>query len=203
MQDQYEDFRICHRLQAARLLTIYGNEDAPNFIADNTLDSSPRRDRPNSKRQTKFDTELARLIREDTGDGRSIARFLVNVMVGELRSFRPHHRMAAARELLNRGFGKSAQRGRWFGHPEMGPVAAFSSRVETLWPFANVGRARWAGRGPARDTLGPGWREFAITNGSSFRRMAGTQKDGLATARALSHGFHQRPLSLLRRAPCG
>ena len=109
MQDQYEDFRICHRLQAARLLTTYGNEDAPDFIAENTLESSPRRDRPNSKRQTKFDTELARLIREDTDDGRSIARFLVNVMVGELRSFRPHHRMAAARELLNRGFGKSAR----------------------------------------------------------------------------------------------
>ena len=108
MQDQYEDFRICHRLQAARLLTTYGNEDASNFIAETTPDSSPRRDRPNSKRQTKFDTELARLIREDTDDGRSIARFLVNVMVGELRSFRPHHRMAAARELLNRGFGKSA-----------------------------------------------------------------------------------------------
>ena len=109
MQDQYEDFRICHRLQAARLLTTYGNEDAPDFIAETTPDSSPRRDRPNSKRQTKFDTELARLIREDTDDGRSIARFLVNVMVGELRSFRPHHRMAAARELLNRGFGKSAR----------------------------------------------------------------------------------------------
>ena len=108
MQDQYEDFRICHRLQAARLLTTYGNEDASNFIAKTTPDSSPRRDRPNSKRQTKFDTELARLIREDTGDGRSIARFLVHVMEGEIRSFRPHHRMAAARELLNRGFGKSA-----------------------------------------------------------------------------------------------
>ena len=108
MQDQYEDFRICHRLQAARLLTTYGNEDAPNFIAETTPGSSPRRDRPNSKRQTRFDTELARLIREDTGDGRSIARFLVNVMEGEIRSFRPHHRMAAARELLNRGFGKSA-----------------------------------------------------------------------------------------------
>ena len=108
MQDQYEDFRICHRLQAARLLTTYGNEDASNFIAETTPDSSPRRDRPNSKRQTRFDTELARLIREDTDDGRSIARFLVNVMEGELRSFRPHHRMAAARELLNRGFGKSA-----------------------------------------------------------------------------------------------
>ena len=32
----------------------------------------------------------------------------------------------------------------------MGPVAAFSSRVETLWPFANVGRARWAGRGRSK-----------------------------------------------------
>ena len=117
MQDQYEDFRICHRLQAARLLTTYGNEDAPNFIAETTPDSSPRRDRPNSKRQTKFDTELARLIREDTDDGRSIARFLVNVMVGELRSFRPHHRMAAARELLNRGFGKSAHTDPEPGHP--------------------------------------------------------------------------------------
>ena len=117
MQDQYEDFRICHRLQAARLLTTYGNEDAPNFIAETTPDSSPRRDRPNSKRQTKFDTELARLIREDTGDGRSIARFLVNVMEGEIRSFRPHHRMAAARELLNRGFGKSA-RTEARGHPQ-------------------------------------------------------------------------------------
>ena len=31
MQDQYEDFRICHRLQAARLLTTYGNEDAPQL----------------------------------------------------------------------------------------------------------------------------------------------------------------------------
>ena len=38
MQDRYEDFQICHRLQAARLLTTYGNEDAPNFIEDNTAD---------------------------------------------------------------------------------------------------------------------------------------------------------------------
>ena len=30
-------------------------------------------------------------------------------MVGEFKSFRPHHRMSAARELLDRGFGKSAR----------------------------------------------------------------------------------------------
>ena len=110
MQDRYEDFRICHRLQAAKLLTTYGNEDAPNFIDDNTTDSSSNTRKRRPKRPTKFDTELARVIREDTNDGRSIARFLVNVMEGELTSFRPHHRMSAARELLDRGFGKSARK---------------------------------------------------------------------------------------------
>ena len=110
MQDRFRDFRICHRLQAARLLATYGNEDAPNFIADNTSDTpTARRNGSKATRQTKFDTELARVIREDTDDGRSVARFLVNVMEGELRTFMPHHRMAAARELLNRGFGKSAR----------------------------------------------------------------------------------------------
>ena len=108
MQDRYEDFQACHRLQAARLLTTYGNEDAPDFIADNTTDSSPDTRKREPRHPTRFDTELARVIREDTDDGRSIARFLVNVMEGELTSFRPHHRMAAARELLDRGFGKSA-----------------------------------------------------------------------------------------------
>ena len=110
MQDRFSDFSICHRLQAARLLTTYGNEDAPNFIADNTSDTpTARRNGSRATRQTKFDTELARVIREDTDDGRSIARFLVNVMEGELRTFKPHNRISAARELLNRGFGKSAR----------------------------------------------------------------------------------------------
>ena len=110
MQDRFSDFSICHRLQAARLLTTYGNEDAPNFIADNTSDTpTARRNGSKATRQTKFDTELARVIREDTEEGRSIARFLVNVMEGELRTFKPHNRISAARELLNRGFGKSAR----------------------------------------------------------------------------------------------
>ena len=108
MQDRYDDFRICHRLQAARLLNTYGNEDSPNFIAENSQEPRSDRHNPRPSRPSKFDTELARVIREDTDDGRSIARFLVYVMEGELESFRPHHRMAAARELLDRGFGKSA-----------------------------------------------------------------------------------------------
>ena len=121
MQDRYKDFRICHRLQAARLLTTYGNEDAPSFIVDNSQDLQSDGDRRKSRRPTKFDTELARVIRNDTDDGRSIARFLVNVMEGELTSFRPHQRMAAARELLDRGFGKSARKESTEGDPLVHP----------------------------------------------------------------------------------
>ena len=109
MQDRYKDFRICHRLQAAKLLTTYGNEDAPDFIDDNPRDPKSDRNGRRPRHQSKFDEELARVIREDTSDGRSVARFLVYVMEGELASFRPHHRMSAARELLDRGFGKSAR----------------------------------------------------------------------------------------------
>ena len=133
MQDRYSDFRICHRLQAARLLTTYGNEDAPDFIDDNPRESRSDRNNHRPSRPTKFDTELARLIREDTDDGRSIARFLVNVMVGELTSFRPHHRMAAARELLDRGFGKSV-RNHQTVRPEPVEGPASTEPIETPEP---------------------------------------------------------------------
>ena len=119
MHDHYEDFQICHRLQAARLLTTYGNEDAPYFIDDNPREPRSNRNGRKPKRPTKFDTELARLIKEDTDGGRSIARFLINVMEGELTSFKPHHRISAARELLNRGFGKSAPKRK---HPPTHPL---------------------------------------------------------------------------------
>ena len=133
MQDRYKDFRICHRLQAAKLLTTYGNEDAPNFIDDNPRETQSNRNGRKPKGPSKFDTELARVIREDTSDGHSIARFLVHVMEGELMSFRPHHRMAAARELLDRGFGKSA-RAEKIVHPEPveGPEPVPTVRTELV-----------------------------------------------------------------------
>ena len=121
MRDRYEDFRICHRLQAAKLLTTYGNEEASDFIDDNPRPRKARRNRSEPTHPTKFDTELARVIREDTRDGRSVAYFLIEVMEGGRREFKPHHRMSAARELLDRGFGKSAHKEKTV-HPE--PVEA-------------------------------------------------------------------------------
>ena len=118
MHDQRDGFKICHRLGAARLLTSYGcscksadaqADQAIDFIIDNPPEPSTPRADSDSSRETKFDIALAKKIRESTDDGASVCRFLINVMEGHLKSFGPHHRISAARELLSRGFGKHAQ----------------------------------------------------------------------------------------------
>ena len=55
-----------------------------------------------------FDRKLAKVIQQSTDDGATVCRFLINVMEGELKAFKPQHRISAARELLDRGFGKHA-----------------------------------------------------------------------------------------------
>ena len=56
--------------------------------------------------------EIAHLIRHETADGHTVVNFLVDIMTGRDRPFtpkkfciKPADRMAAARELLRRGFG--------------------------------------------------------------------------------------------------
>ena len=43
-------------------------------------------------------------MREETADGRTAVKFLVDVMEGEFPNFKPCHRLSAAKELLQRGF---------------------------------------------------------------------------------------------------
>ena len=118
MQDERDGFKICHRLDAAKLLTKYGcackspvaeRDEAIDFILDNPPEPSRRRAGSGASNESEFDTALAKVIKESTDDGRSVCRFLINVMDGELKAFKPHHRIAAARELLSRGFGKGAR----------------------------------------------------------------------------------------------
>ena len=57
--------------------------------------------------QTKTEDQpptLAEIVREETSNGRDVVRFLVDVMHGNLDGFKPCHRIAAAKELLRRGF---------------------------------------------------------------------------------------------------
>ncbi len=116
--DDRDGFKMCHRLGAARLLTRYGcscksavaeRDDAIDFIIDNPPEPSGPRPDSGSPTESTFDIALAKKIKESTDDGASVVRFLINVMEGELKAFGPHHSMAAARELLSRGFGKHAR----------------------------------------------------------------------------------------------
>ena len=118
MQATLDDFKPCHRLAAAKLLTRYGcchesalagRAEGMDFILENPPEPSRPRTSSGSPSVSEFDNALARVIRESTDDGRSVCRFLINVMEGDLSAFKPHHRISAARELLDRGFGKGAR----------------------------------------------------------------------------------------------
>ena len=49
---------------------------------------------------------LPELVRRETDDGLSVVRFLVDMMDAEIEGAKTTDRLAAARELLDRGFGK-------------------------------------------------------------------------------------------------
>ena len=111
MQGRLNHFKPCHRLSAARMLIIYGHQDADDFITDNSpADIFTRPATRRSLRIAGVNPELARLVKSQTDGGRSIIDFIVAVMEGRVREARPHHRMAAARDLLERGFGKCPRR---------------------------------------------------------------------------------------------
>ena len=109
MRAELDGFKPCHRLDAAKLLVKYELDEALDFTLDNPPEPSRRRSDSGSSSETEFDNALAKVIRESTDDGRSVCRFLINVMDGDLSAFKPHHRISAARELLSRGFGKHAR----------------------------------------------------------------------------------------------
>ena len=108
MRNELDDFKPCHRLDAAKLLVKYDKDEARNYILDNPREPSRPRLNSGSPDDSYFHQKLAKVIQESTDDGRTVCRFLINVMDGALSAFKPHHRISAARELLTRGFGKHA-----------------------------------------------------------------------------------------------
>ena len=125
MHGQNPNAKFHHQMEAAKQLRELGLTDA-EFIAgrsepteppDNPTDN-PELKTDNSKLSTEnrpvtdFDIinyEVAGLIREETGDGYFIADFLARIMRGKdarRRPFSETDRMAAAKELMNRGMGR-------------------------------------------------------------------------------------------------
>ena len=104
MEGQLQDAGPSHRLSAARQLVNLGFTDAQDFIDQSVQHRRRNAPEPTGKTPLAISGKLAQIVREETEDGRVAIRFLVDVMEGTLEGFKPHHRLAAARELLRRGF---------------------------------------------------------------------------------------------------
>ena len=87
MQGQLENSKPCHQLDAARQLLNLGFHPAQSFIDANTHASPTRKNSAPSAlsavNPSPLHQELAALIREETDNGRTTVRFLVDVMAGQ------------------------------------------------------------------------------------------------------------------------
>ena len=103
----HQDFKPNHRMDAARELVKVGLTEFDDYIRANSARRARRSRRPVSDPEMEqARQELAQYARELTDGGRSVIKLYAEVMDG-LRNdegFKPHHRIAAARELLRRGF---------------------------------------------------------------------------------------------------
>ena len=141
MRAELDGFKPCHRLEAAKLLVKYELDEGNAFILNNPPEPSRRRSDSGSSSETEFDNALAKVIRESTDDGRSVCRFLINVMDGDLSAFKSHHRISAARELLSRGFGKHAREEARFAYAHSSSPAPHPSFPrKNVTPYSDTGR---------------------------------------------------------------
>ena len=110
-EGKLEEFKPNHRMDAAKELVKIGLAEFEDYIAANP--SPPKRRKSRRKAQDispeveQAREELAQYARELTDDGRTVIKLYSEIMDGFRNDerFKPHHRIAAGRELLLRGFG--------------------------------------------------------------------------------------------------
>ena len=110
----HEGFQPNHRMDSAKELVKIGLTEFQDYIDANASPPKRRKTRRPSPDLNEISPEilqareeLAKYARELTQDGRSVIEMYSEVMDG-LRNdedFKPHHRIAAGKELLLRGFG--------------------------------------------------------------------------------------------------
>ena len=137
MRGKTPGVKVCHRMDAAKHLIKYGFPDAecdaatihPKSVEGRAKAPSPSTgegwdggDNPPHPVVSYLDIinyQIAHLIRHETAEGHTVVNFLVDTMTGRDRPFtpkkfriKPADRIAAARELLRRGFGDLGPRRR-------------------------------------------------------------------------------------------
>ena len=138
MRGETPGVKICHRMEAAKHLIRYGFPDTdcetptihseaaegrantPSPLTGEGWDGGEDSPSAQPVQVTHLDIlnyEIAHLTRHETAEGHTIVNFLVDIMTGRDRPFtpkkfriKPADRMAAARELLRRGFGDLGSR---------------------------------------------------------------------------------------------
>ena len=116
MEGEFSNFEPQHRLKAAEILVDCGSEEAAEYVRANKTPKRRRsttvlRDPAQSESEGErdpitdpFKDEIARAIREETNNGLSIVRNLIQIMETHEDPYKPHHNLAAAKQLIERGF---------------------------------------------------------------------------------------------------
>ena len=116
MEGEFSNFEPQHRLKAAEILVDCGSEEAAEYVRANKTPKRRRsttvlRDPAQSESEGErdpitdpFKDKIARAIREETNNGLSIVRNLIQIMETHEHPYKPHHNLAAAKQLIERGY---------------------------------------------------------------------------------------------------
>ena len=100
-----QDFARTHKIAAARILARLGLEDGKRYLRRNYVRTPFRRVHPEEEDEPRRDTAAAtanlyRLVRKETKDGADIILYFIRIIKGLHPEYKPHLRMAAAKELI-------------------------------------------------------------------------------------------------------
>ena len=121
MDGEIPGFEPHHELEAAKILSNLGSDEAAEFVRSYGQRRRKRatpKGEPTSAKKLASDfgqsdpylvlepeiSDIARFIRQETSGGKTIVRRLIQIMETQDDSHKPHHNLASAKELLNRGW---------------------------------------------------------------------------------------------------
>ena len=102
---RHKDYARTHKIAAARILARIGLEEGKRYLRRTYVQAPFKRVHPEEEDGPKRDmaastAELYRLVKKETNDGRDIIIRFVGIMKGYHPEYKPHLRMAAAKELI-------------------------------------------------------------------------------------------------------
>ena len=102
---RHKDYARSHKIAAARILARIGLEEGKRYLRRNYVQTPFKRVHPEDEDMPRREmaastSDLYRLVRKETNDGRDIIIRFVEIMKGYHPEYKPHLRMAAAKELI-------------------------------------------------------------------------------------------------------